>query len=91
MNAADLRRSQETVAAVIYSKGFNSVSGNASIPVYRLKPETDGKYKIEPLENKHFAIGVSQKNVLVESEDTEIGFLVFMSQKSVSSDSVNGE
>ena len=92
MNAADLRRSQETVSAVIYSKGFNSVSGNASIPVYRLTPGSDGKYKKKLVENAHFAVGVSQNSVPVISEGTEMSFLVFssVSQNSVSNDSLGG-
>ena len=88
MNAADLRRSQETVTAFIYTKGFNSVSGNAAIPVYRLTQKSDGTYNKKKLDNKYFAIGVSQNSVPIVGEGTEMSFLIF-SQVSVNAVSGN--
>lgn len=79
MNASDLRRSQETVSQEIYKKDFVGEPDKTNIKVYRKKPEDD---KYEKVEDKYFAVGVSQNSVFVPSENYNMNFLVFSSVSS---------
>ena len=81
MNASDLRRSQETVSQEIYKKDFVGEPDKTDIKVYRIIPEGD-KYKKELLDDKYFAVGVSQNSVFIPSESYNMSFLVFSSVSS---------